>query len=471
MKIPEFHFKKRSRENNPDTLYITFGVLCLFLATYLFILPVQAVPVKESGDFFSGVFMTEKEPGTISVRWITEGENDNFNIRYHLNGTESDEKNIGNSSIIRQNITGQTLYSAEISGLYPGCRIFGRLLKEGNFCQPFSFQIPDKKSGFEFVVLSDLHSSPENQENYESLSCNSAGYDSVSQILKTITDCINSNDDPSFVVITGDLVNDGYLLPEWKEFFVRASPLLNKTVLYTTPGNHEKNSTFYYDFFGYPQFYSTQTGGCGLVFLDSNDNAAVTFPLQKELITNLTGNTDSQKESHLNFIFFHHPPYSSDERHPGGWKNIRKAWGESIENTVNPVVFSGHVHAYERFETRNATYIVSGTGGGELYSLGTYPDENNLPERSIENEYGYMKVRVPAGGNYAEISFISPAISDNRDIITESASGEITRLPGVRIRSEVLDYSVAGNRYGNNQFMEKIMRVTENYPFLFFSGG
>ncbi|UUX93064.1 metallophosphoesterase family protein [Methanoplanus endosymbiosus] len=440
----------------------TAEILILTSALFLIISPSCALTTHEEiqcGNYFSGVFMTEKAEGVISVRWVTEGYDDNFSIRYHFSRTEPDEDQtcgqtdeqteeqtdgyILNSSINRQNISGLMLYSAGIL-TYPGCRVSGRLLRGEDQIQPFSFKIPDKNSGFEFIVLSDLHSSPDDNVT--------AG---TKAPVNSVINCISSCEDPSFAVISGDLVDDGYIPLQWQEFFIRTSALLNTTVLYTTPGNHEKNSTYYYDLFGYPQFYQEEIGGSRFVFLDSNDNAAVQFPAQKELIDDNTHNSGSDESTGLNFIFFHHPPYSSDGRHPGGWTNIRKAWGDSFENTPDTVVFSGHVHAYERFEIKNATYITCGTGGGELYNLGIYPDDEDSPEMSVEKRYGYMKVKVPPGGSSADISFISPVISGD----SSTATGDLKYSP------EIIDYSVAGNHYPNSRFMENIMKISEKLPF------
>lgn len=430
-------------------IMILTSAIFLVVSTSCAITPYEGM---QCGNYFSGVFMTEKDHRMISVRWIAEGCDDNFSIMYRFSGTESDEnqteEEIKNSSIKRQNISGATLYSAGIS-IYPGCRVSGSLLNKGNQIQPFSFEIPDKNTGFEFIVLSDLHSSPENKT--ETIP--------ETPVISTIIKCINSYDRPEFVVISGDLVDDGNIIQEWQEFFSRTSPLLNKTILYTTPGNHEKNSTYYYDLFGYTQFYQKEIGGCRFTFLDSNDNAAVFFGQQSDLLNYNYKNSGSDENSGMNFIFFHHPPYSSDGRHPGGWKNIRKAWGDSLENIPDSIVFSGHVHAYERFETGNTTYIVCGTGGGELYNLGIYPDEENSPEISVEGKYGYMNVKVPPGSIYADISFISPLRTGD----SSTSTGDLT------YSTVIIDHSVTGNYYLKNHFMENIMRISEKTQLMQFN--
>jgi len=467
---------------NTGISFIRTSLLCLLLVFIIAITPVQAATTEDmyiyesnnfsennqpengtSSSYFSGVFITEKNHDNTSVRWICEKSEggksyeNTFTITY-LHNNSGEEHRISSSDIKIENISDITLYSADIPA-YPGSHISGELMQGSAVLQPFSFQIPDINSGFEFVVLSDTHSSPEN--------CGCIIPETPA--ITTITDCINSNDSPDITIISGDLVHDGYNIQHWKDFFTRSSSLLNKTMLFTTPGNHEKNSTYYYDIFGYPQFYSVDAGGCRFVFLDSNDYAAVSFPEQKKLIESVNEETGMQQNPQMNFFFFHHPPYSSDERHPGGWKNIHKAWGESFEKTENSVVFSGHVHAYERFETGNVTYIVCGTGGGELYHLGVYPDKEDAPVKSIEGKYGYMKIIVAPGGKSAEISFVTPTPADYHSNVTGDMPEDYTDNQKNRIIPEVSDCSVAGDYYAYKRFLENIMIIREDYSFLQFT--
>ena len=55
------------------------------------------------------------------------------------------------------------------------------------------------------------------------------------------------------------------------------------------------------------------------------------------------------------------------------------------------VVFSGHVHNYERHEHNGVTYFVSGGGGAHAYPIQRAPDD---PVQSKEVNYHYLVVEV-----------------------------------------------------------------------------
>ncbi|MGC1501853.1 MAG: hypothetical protein WA800_17755, partial [Terriglobales bacterium] len=55
------------------------------------------------------------------------------------------------------------------------------------------------------------------------------------------------------------------------------------------------------------------------------------------------------------------------------------------------VVFSGHVHNYERHEHGGVTYFVSGGAGAHAYPIERAPDD---PYQSNEINYHYLLVEV-----------------------------------------------------------------------------
>jgi hypothetical protein len=55
------------------------------------------------------------------------------------------------------------------------------------------------------------------------------------------------------------------------------------------------------------------------------------------------------------------------------------------------VVFSGHVHNYERHEHGGVTYFVTGGGGAHAYPITRAPDD---PFQSLEVNYHYLLVDV-----------------------------------------------------------------------------
>jgi acid phosphatase type 7 len=98
---------------------------------------------------------------------------------------------------------------------------------------------------------------------------------------------------------------------------------------------------------------------------------------------------------------FHHPPYtsSSDLKAIGGGHSAR-ATEQALAKTLEQrqaharyriVVFSGHVHNYERHEHGGVTYFVSGGGAAHAYPIERAADD---PFQSKEINYHYLLVEV-----------------------------------------------------------------------------
>ncbi len=104
------------------------------------------------------------------------------------------------------------------------------------------------------------------------------------------------------------------------------------------------------------------------------------------------------------FIVLHHPPYtsSSDARKFGGGHSARpqeQALAKMLESRqqnlrARIVVFSGHVHNYERHEHGGVLYFVTGGAGAHAYPIERAPDD---PFQSTEVNYHYLLVEVSRG--------------------------------------------------------------------------
>jgi Icc-related predicted phosphoesterase len=101
------------------------------------------------------------------------------------------------------------------------------------------------------------------------------------------------------------------------------------------------------------------------------------------------------------FVMFHHPPYttSSDAKRFGGGHSARsteQALAKMLEERqaharFRIVVFSGHVHNYERHEHGGVTYFVSGGGGAHAYPIERAASD---PFQSKLVNYHYLLVEV-----------------------------------------------------------------------------
>jgi acid phosphatase type 7 len=103
-------------------------------------------------------------------------------------------------------------------------------------------------------------------------------------------------------------------------------------------------------------------------------------------------------------LVLHHPPYSSssDAKKFGGGHSARspehdlarglEARQQNLRARI--VVFSGHVHNYERHEHGGVTYFVSGGAGAHAYPIERAAED---PFQSKEVNYHYLLAEVDRG--------------------------------------------------------------------------
>jgi predicted phosphodiesterase len=219
---------------------------------------------------------------------------------------------------------------------------------------------------------------------------------------KIVADRIAAENDISFILHCGDLVGDADNPEEWNRFFEAARFALAKTPIFPVLGNHENNSSDYYDAFGVSQWYSFDCGNTHFAMLDSNSLTAI----QAEWLTE-----DLSDDTDWKFAVFHHPPYSSANYHWGGWLDLRTAWEPVfVANDVN-AVFNGHVHVYERYYENGIHYAVLGIGGGPCYMLAE--EKIDGYRNSFENTLGYARVTVNGDKAFMEIIKVADVSGSN----------------------------------------------------------
>lgn len=212
---------------------------------------------------------------------------------------------------------------------------------------------------------------------------------------------------PAFICFTGDLVYNGYDKEDWKVWDHETSVWRdNKIPVYPAIGNHELHGDEKIALGNYFQrfpdlknsrFYSVIAANTMTLVLDSSLDES-TGPQGKWLLDNL----DHVPEN-VDFLFVmdHHPPYTSstDEKKFGGGHSARpheQALAKLLETRqahapFRIVVFSGHVHNYERHEHGGVTYFVSGGGAAHAYPIERTKSD---PFQSKEINYHYLLVEV-----------------------------------------------------------------------------
>ena len=196
---------------------------------------------------------------------------------------------------------------------------------------------------------------------------------------------------PAFISIGGDIVYTGENAKDWQVWDSETKVWLEHNIpVYPALGNHdlkgdEKTALGNY-FARFPylkgsRFYSVRMGNCLMLVLDSALEE-LSGPQGDWLRSQLDG-----LPADVDFVFFvfHHPPYSSssDEKAYGGGHSARsreqslaKFLEERQQHTrARFVVFTGHIHNYERHEHGGITYFVTGGGGAHAYPIPRKPDD------------------------------------------------------------------------------------------------
>ena len=160
------------------------------------------------------------------------------------------------------------------------------------------------------------------------------------------------------VIMVGDNMYGGDSASDFRKKFERpyAELLSRKVKFYAALGNHDDPSQRMYELFnmGGERYYTFQpVDGVRFFALDSSYITAEQMDwLEKQL-----GESDSKWK----IPFFHHPLYSSAEKH-GSELELRKSLEPIFIRTGVDVVFTGHDHVYERVKPQSGiTYFVVGS--------------------------------------------------------------------------------------------------------------
>jgi len=215
---------------------------------------------------------------------------------------------------------------------------------------------------------------------------------------------------PAFVALTGDIVYNGYDKGDWKVWDAETAVWREKKMtVYPALGNHDLHGDEKVALANYFQrfpdlknsvYYSVRAANILMLVLDSSldETSGPQGQWLNEKLDHIPGDVD------FVFLVFHHPPYtsSSDMKLFGGGHSARsqeQKLAKMLEarqqnQRARIVVFSGHVHNYERHEHGGVTYFVSGGAGAHAYPIERAKDD---PFQSKEVNYHYLMVDVDRG--------------------------------------------------------------------------
>ena len=287
--------------------------------------------------------------------------------------------NTGSSSTSEYNSDHQHKY--QISGLTPGTKYYYKVSCEGsNFESDFFAGRNDSDTSFSFYAYGDTRSQP-------------AEHDGVAeQILKEI-----SNDPASqtFIVNSGDLVEDGDQESDWDDQFfskqyTHINSMLSKLPYVSAVGNHEGSGTLFSKYFPYPMY----SNSAGAYF--SFDYANAHFIVIDQFTDYSSGSTQynwivddlNNSNKPWKFALFHEPGWSA-----GGHSNetaVQDILQPLFEQYGVSVALNGHNHYYSRAVVNNVQHITTGGGGAPLYDA----DENYPNIVKTDESYHFLKITI-----------------------------------------------------------------------------
>jgi Icc-related predicted phosphoesterase len=242
---------------------------------------------------------------------------------------------------------------------------------------------------------------------------------------------------PSFVSFGGDIVYNGNDVDDWKVWDSETAIWREKKIpVYPALGNHdlhgnEKVALANY-FERFPdlknsRYYSVRAGNTLMLVLDSalDETSGSQGQWLIQMLDHIPADVD------FVFVVLHHPPYtsSSDMKMFGGGHSARsheQDLAKSLEARqqnlrARIVVFSGHVHNYERHEHGGITYFVTGGAGAHAYPIERAKDD---PFQSKEVNYHYLMVDIDRGR--LKVTMHRLDLTSGKAVWTEPDSVEIS---------------------------------------------
>jgi len=219
---------------------------------------------------------------------------------------------------------------------------------------------------FTFVALADHGTSPNSTEMVQTL----------------LREMNNSN--YRIIIHSGDISYANGKEPIWDDYFNMVEPVSSLVPWQTAPGNHEQERKS--NFLAYRHRYSMPWKESGssepnmwhsfdyenahFIALNSEVDDYNTSSKQYKWLQKDLKNVNRSKTPWV-FIFFHTPMYCTNKAHLDEGVRMRSTFEKLFYEYNVDVVFSGHVHAYERTvpiykgveNQKGPVYITNGAGG------------------------------------------------------------------------------------------------------------
>ncbi|MBI4604189.1 MAG: metallophosphoesterase [Planctomycetes bacterium] len=293
-----------------------------------------------------GPYIQALRHDSVQIRWETEAR--------CVGEVEAGES--GGAEIVAKEVEPRQLHEVSLGGLRADTLYTYRVKWDGKTSARYSFRTmpPEGSRRFRLAAYGDSRT-------------NAAVHAEVARGILAA--------DPDIVVHTGDLVGDGTKREQWKpQFFDPARQLMARKPVVTCLGNHENDSSLYYELFHYPgneAWFSHRWANVHFIVLDSQKPYEPGSEQHRWLEKELSGSGADWR-----VVFFHHPMFSC---HPTRPVNANRwAWQDLFDRGRVDIVLTGHDHYYHRShrigrawdpKSEGVYHITTAGGGASLYPV------------------------------------------------------------------------------------------------------
>ncbi|XP_050230394.1 purple acid phosphatase 22-like [Mercurialis annua] len=328
------------------------------------------------------------------VTWITEDKHVESKVEYGKEtGRYNAMKTGDHTSYNYFFYSSPKIHHVKIGPLEPNSTYFYRC---GGYGPEFSFNTPPSNFPIEFVVVGDL---------------------GQTEWTKSTLEHVGSRDYDVFL-LPGDLSYADSQQPLWDSFGRLVEPYASQRPWMVTEGNHEiETFPFIYPhgFKAYNSrwlmpyeesgstsnlYYSFDVAGAHVIMLGSYTDFEAESDQYKWLEGDL-GKIDRKKTPWV-IVLLHAPWYNTNTAHQGEGESMRKAMEEMLYKARVDVIFSGHVHAYERFtriydnkaDPCGPMHITIGDGGNREGLALLFKNPASVMSLFREPSFGHGRLKI-----------------------------------------------------------------------------
>ena len=410
---------------------LTYLVLFFFLAHSLFAQSIKVQP-----------YLQDANPTSISILWETDGLGETV-VEWGL--TEE----LGNVTFgtVENSAGNGMIHTVTLEGLTRFTKYYYSVGIGPAGSAVYSFKTPpfaSDQESFRIIAMSDMQRDGSFPNKF-----NEIVHDGI---IKYLDDEFEGDliDNLALVMIPGDLVVTGSNYSQWENhFFDPSHDLFNRVPVYPVLGNHEQNSTYYFQYFklpdngteGYEEHWWYKDYG-NVRMIGLNSNSPYTNQDQLDWLDEVLESTCSSDSIDFVFAQLHHP-HKSELWTPGesGYTGQVIDFLETFTTDCGKpsIHFFGHTHGYSRGQSRDHKHlwINAATAGGAIDNWGEYPNYDYDEFSVSQDEYGFVSVEITAGAEpKLEVRRISQGDQDG------SADNVVTDSLIVRLNASIVNTPV-----------------------------